>query len=437
MTGLLSTISGQFTRNLILGSFLPALVFVALSMIFVVPVFPVDWPLLKPFLSFGVEGKVIALSFVTIVITGLLFNLNSPVIRFYEGYPWRDSWIGQLLIQRKQKQFAVLRARRLGIGALLREIDTKDPRFAALASKRDRATRQLINGFPSDKELIIPTRLGNVMRSFEEYPNRQYSIGAITVWPRLLAKVDKEYAAGLDDTKTSLDFMLNVSVLSFVSAAIITVAGWYYFPPSSLFYAAGGASARSLVLTWLITIFAYLTLGYLAYLAAIERAAAWGSRVKAAFDLYRGELLKQLGYERSNLPLNEERYLWDAISRQLLYGDPPWGRDPRVEYKLNQTFAQSDPPFVPLEVARGVQREVDGALTISIHVRNRDTKRKAKRVQIVDTLPADFNYAWGSARNGTTTPTIRGTNPYRFEIGDMNAAEEITLTYSAVPQRKN
>src|ERR1044071_4129214 len=124
MTALLSTISGQFTKNLILGSFLPALVFVTLSMIFVVPIFPVDWPLLKPFLGFGVQGSVIGMSFMTIVITGLLFNLNSPVIRLYEGYPWIDSWIGRLMISRKQKQFAMAKARRSGLGDLLREIGT-------------------------------------------------------------------------------------------------------------------------------------------------------------------------------------------------------------------------------------------------------------------------------------------------------------------------
>ena len=112
MTSLLSTISGQFTRNLILGYFLPVVVFVALGMIFIVPIFPADWPLLKPFLGFGVESKVIGLTLVAIVMTGVLFNLNIPLLRLYEGYPWRNSLIGKAMTLRKRKQFAMARARR-------------------------------------------------------------------------------------------------------------------------------------------------------------------------------------------------------------------------------------------------------------------------------------------------------------------------------------
>jgi uncharacterized repeat protein (TIGR01451 family) len=434
MIGLLSTISGQFTKNLILGSFLPVVVFVALSMILVVPIFPADWPLLKPFLGFGIEGKAIALTFITIVMTGLLFNLNTQVLRLYEGYPWINSWIGRLMIRKKQEEFAHARARRLGIRTLLREMPRDDTRYVALSSKQHRATLGLINEFPSQKHLIVPTRLGNVMRSFEEYPSLQYGIGAITLWPRLVAKIDKDYAAGLDDAKTSLDFMLNSSVLSFLSATLVSTAGWYYYPASSLFYAPGQASIKAIILTWLITIIGFSTLGFLAYLSAIERAGAWGTKVKGAFDLYRGELLKQFGYERANLTLNEERYLWDSISRQLIYGDPPWGRDPLVECRLNKAFARGRAPFVDLEVARGVRPEADGGLTITIRVRNTDSKKAARRVLLVDTLPSDFNYVWGSASNGNSSPRVTGTNPYWFEMGDMKASEEVTLTYLAVPQ---
>ena len=57
MTNLFSTISGQFTRNLILGYFLPVMVFVALGVILGAPIFPADWPLLRGFLGFRIESK--------------------------------------------------------------------------------------------------------------------------------------------------------------------------------------------------------------------------------------------------------------------------------------------------------------------------------------------------------------------------------------------
>lgn len=435
MTSLLSTISGQFTRNLILGYFLPVVVFVALSMIFVAPIFPADWPMRKAFLGFGVENRVVALSFITIVTTGLLFNLNTPLIRFYEGYPWRDSWIGRAMTKSKRKKFAVLKARRLGMRVFLRAMDKSDPRRASLAIRLNTGAVRLVTDFPSNPSLILPTRFGNVLRSFEGYSTRQYGIDAITLWPRLVAKIEKEYAAEVDDAKTSMDFMVNISVLSFLVAAIITAIGWYYFPPASVFYAADTASSRSLILTWIMTIVSFVILGYLAYLGAIERAAAWGAWVKGAFDLYRGELLKQLGYERTGLTLRQERYLWNSISGELLYGDPPWGRDPNVEYRLDKTLVYCDAPFVDLDIARGVQRNADGTLTITIRIRNIDSqKRRAKRVRLVDSLPVDFSYVWGSASNGNHTPRVVGANPYRFEIGDMESADETILTYLAMSQ---
>jgi hypothetical protein len=194
---------------------------------------------------------------------------------------------------------------------------------------------------------------------------------------------------------------------------------------------------NSLVLIWVSTVIAFLILGYLAYLGAIERAVNWGAFVRGAFDLYRSELLKQLGYERTGLTLKEERYLWDSISGQLLYGDSPWGRDALVEYRINKTVVYSDAPFVDLTIARGVERLADGGLTITIRIKNIDWQRRtAGRVRVIDTLPANFDYVWGSASNGDSKPKVVGTNPYRFEIGDMESLEEATLTYSAVPQLK-
>jgi len=123
---------------------------------------------------------------------------------------------------------------RLGLRTLKDELD-KDKKNAETVSdiwtRLSEVSRRLNSELPSDTSLLLPTRLGNVIRSFEEYPDRQYGIGAITLWPRLIAKIDKEYAAMMDDSKTSFDFMLNISLLSAFSALVITVVGLSRFPP--------------------------------------------------------------------------------------------------------------------------------------------------------------------------------------------------------------
>jgi uncharacterized repeat protein (TIGR01451 family) len=441
VTNILSAISGHFSKNLILGTFLPVVLFVTLSLIFVVPLFPPDWSLIKSIVRLDTQGKVIAISFITIVLTGLLFNLNIPILRLYEGYPWMESWIGRWFIKYRQNQFLTASAQRLGMRTLISEMkkNGKDAdMISKLSARRMRAAIRVNNEFPSKKGLILPTRLGNVIRSFEEYPDRQYGIGAITLWPRLVAKIDKEYAAIIDDSKTSLDFMLNVSILSAVTALIITIAGLFYFPPSSLLYSPVSSSMSSVIAFWLITILAFLVMSYVSYVGAIPRANSYGAKIKTAFDLYRAELLKQLGYERVPKTLKEERSLWDSISLQMIYGDPPWGRDPLNEYKVHTTFARSEPPFVNFEIARGVSRpETDGTTTVTISVKNNDAKnRKVKKVIVVDTLPEGLDYEWNSAKVNNQAVHVVGTNPYHFKIGDMDSGAEMVLAYRAVSRKK-
>jgi uncharacterized repeat protein (TIGR01451 family) len=441
LTSILSAISGQFSKNLILGTFLPVVLFVVLSLIFIVPLFPSDWPLLKPIMGLGTEGKVIVVSFIAIVIAGLLFNLNISILRLYEGYPWLESWIGRWLVKRQEQQFVMARSQRLGLRTLTRELrkDKKDAKLVSkLSARLSQVGRQMNNEFPSRPTLLLPTRLGNVIRSFEEYPERQYSIGAITLWPRLIAKIDKEYAVIMDDSKTSFDFMLNLSLLSAITGLVIIVGGLARFPPSNLFSVAGSMSPRWTIAIWVVTLCGFFLLSYVAYLGAISAAGAWGAKVKSAFDLYRNELLKQLGYDRLPPTLKEERDLWDAISLQMIYGDAPWGHDPLAEYKLLSTFARSRQPYVELETARGITvPEADGTIQVTVQVTNVDrAKRKGQEIIVTDTLPDGFEFEWNSPLVNSQRAPVTGANPYRFEIGDLAWSEKRILTYRAIQRKK-
>lgn len=108
MSSIISAISGHFGKSLIPGTFLPALLFVILSVLFLLPLFPYDWQVLQQ-LEGGETRGVVVVSFVTVVLTGLLYNMNIPVIRFYEGYPWEDSWLGR---RRKEHYRRTLEAAR-------------------------------------------------------------------------------------------------------------------------------------------------------------------------------------------------------------------------------------------------------------------------------------------------------------------------------------
>lgn len=474
MTSILSAISGQFSKSLILGTFMPVVIFVILNLLFVAPLLPSDGLIVNQLLAFDVQG-VVATLFISIVLTGLLYNLNIPIIRLYEGYPWKDSFVGRRRIRHFRAQMAeTVRLRDRAqifrgalkprdIGDLTHRADeagdpiTEESRRAKVNQiKQLRAAfgRGINNDFPISPASILPTTLGNVIRSFEDYPQRQYQMAAITLWPRLVAKIDQGYATSIDGAKTSFDFMINSSVLSAATALIILFAGLTYPTPLT--------SPRFWV-PWAFKILFFFALSHVCYLWSISRAMAWGDLVKGAFDLYRWELLKQLGFKRTPAGLSEERETWGEISRQLIYGDPFNGR--LLKYETPATAASGTPATVGLQIGRGVTKTGnDSSLRFHVYVKNVDgQKRTARNVVITDTLPDNFDFVWGSAfvRPGSGVATggsgqaseaglpqgdavggaqggveVTGLNPYEFVIEQIGYGESVLLTYDAVGRKK-
>lgn len=475
MTSLLSSISGVFSKTLILGTFLPVIVFITFSILFVVPLLPADWTVLKPLATLDTQWQVITITFIAILMSGILYNLNIPLIRMYEGYPWRETWVGRLRTRHYQSKFSALLSRQRGMRTLLRAMGKADAalitaclsRLKTIAPKTkclqiedqhcsavwdpapneeinqwqhvydltksewESTSRSLLNEFPGGVSLILPTRLGNVIRSFEYYPDREYGMDAVTLWPRLIAKIDKDYAALVDDSKTSFDFMLNGSVLSLALALLILLAGLIYETP---------LDSRATLISWFAEILIFTVLSFILYFQSISRAANWGEMVKGAFDLYRNDLLKLLGFGQQLKTKGAERSLWEKISMQMIYGDSPEG--PRTGYEDAPDpaiFARGDPVDVQLEVTRGVAYQfADAVVQIALEIKNMDKgRRTARKVVLTETLPSDLEYIWGSARlNGRPVREVAGANPYRFEIGAIRPSDDLLLTYGAFRRKK-
>jgi hypothetical protein len=299
--------------------------------------------------------------------------------------------------------------------------------YGMMKSEWESTSRSLLKEFPGSEALVLPTRLGNVIRSFEYYPDREYGMDAVTLWPRLIAKIDKEYAALVDDAKTSFDFMLNGSALSAALALLVLLAGLLYGAP---------LASRAALISWLAEILIFTVLSFILYFQSISRAANWGEMVKGAFDLYRNDLLKLLGFEQKLKTKVAERALWEKVSVQMIYGDSPGG--PRTDYADQEPepaiYARGEPADVQLEVSRGIDYQLaDILVEVALEIKNVDKDRRtARRVVLTETLPADLEYVWNSARlNGRRLREVAGANPYRFNVGDMRPGDELLLTYGA------
>lgn len=428
MTNILSAISGQFSKSILLGTFFPIVVFMVLSILFVVPIFPPEWLVLNPIRALSTEWKVILTSFLAILLTGVLYNLNVPIIRFYEGYPWAKSFLGKRRITHYKTEFDTLNARWTGLRTLLLGMDKADPRRDPIETKRTELGEILSLQFPGDGD-VLPTRLGNVIASFEYYPNQHYGIDGVEMWPRLLGKIDKDYASVIDDSKTSFDFMINSSLL-FAILALCILVGKLLFPTGLIPIWMWGTSDPWL---WILKVLVFASLAYFFYRESIGRASAWGEVVKGAFDLYRWGLLEQLGYKQAPTTKKEEEALWDGISTLMIFGTQPGTRGP--DYKGPPPVSvSSEPSNVKLELTRGVSAVAfDGTLTIRFRVRNVDANDSAATETVIsDIIPDGFDYEWGSAYVSIGSVHVAGTNPYRFNIGTIPSQGEVLLTYRAI-----
>ena len=121
-----------------------------------------------------------------------------------------------------------------------------------------------LSGFPSRSQ-ILPTRLGNAIKSFEEYPFLQYGMDAVILWPRIVAVASKDYLSGIDDTKTSLNFFLNSSFLSAATSAALLTLGLAFKRPF----------ANDLTFTfWALEVIGLAFASWLFYRSSVGRAAA-------------------------------------------------------------------------------------------------------------------------------------------------------------------
>jgi len=225
-------------------------------------------------------------------------NLAYGLVRWYEGYwPESLSW----LIQYKANMH---RQHWLRIGDQMDRAVEKH-----LTRKYNRLYARCHFAYPRDDALLMPTRLGNVLRAAEEYGLLAYNLDAPTIWPRLTLLLPAEFQSQLEQASMPLVAMLFCSALSWVFAlaggawVFIGSDRWVLFVAVAL----GG-----------------LGLSRLCYESAVHRAVEYGTLIRTAFDLYRHSLLKALGL---NVPkaLAQERELWAQLGNWWYTFDVPVG----------------------------------------------------------------------------------------------------------------
>lgn len=241
----------------------------------------------------------------------ILLGLNHSLIRLLEGYPFlpllsllechlpaTGFWIRKTMHARFEAvtptielQHQIDMARR--IGGLCPELRDAD--------RHARLLRDYAEFLPPTRQLVLPTRLGNVFRAFESYSYVLYGLDAIPSWSRIQPLLSQNLKEMLSNSKANLDFCINMFVCSFTAVFV------------SLFLFFMDYEVQNFFICVVSIIFSKIF-----YEMAIVAASQFGNYVKAAFDLHRRDLAQSLGLDFPN-DICEERRMWNAVSRMMIY----------------------------------------------------------------------------------------------------------------------
>jgi hypothetical protein len=269
----------------------------------------------------------LGLAFIVAVALGYaLESFNLPLIELFQGHPLRERLCGKWLTKRqrdrrsrliqklhsleKQLEEQVVRLKEQAssyeIGSPEREklYEQRRQLEEELVPAIEYCRKQLREKFPVSLELM-PTRLGNIMAASYDHAFQRYRIDAVTLWPRMLPLLEQRgYDTIVKREKAKVDFFLDSCMLS------------AFFSIECVLIPLSGTSP------WFLVVGALLSpaTAYCFYQLAAAGAINWGRTVRAAFDLYRYNLLSDL-YGPPPTDFEEERALWAQLSQFIREGE--------------------------------------------------------------------------------------------------------------------
>lgn len=233
----------------------------------------------------------------------LLWVFTRPIIRTYEGYwPWR--WLQDKGICCQTKRWEYLRWQR---DLAAQQNDQRGYSYLQARLYRD---------FPSRKERILPTRLGNVLRAAEDYSMTRYGLDGVFWWPRLEPLLPERLLDRLEAAFTGLVALLNLATLGVLYALLLLFNLLSYLSLWGLL-----SLVNNFWWLWqLLGAVGALLVAYVIYRGAVVQAQAYGDLIRVAYDEHRFRVLDALHIPR---PANlvEEYSLWPRLTRWLYQQD--------------------------------------------------------------------------------------------------------------------
>jgi hypothetical protein len=217
-------------------------------------------------------------------------QLTLPLLRVLEGYYWpprlaarvRDRHRRRRARMRERWQALVGQATHGGL----------DPELAMELADLEGGLRRV----PESPQLVMPTRLGNILRAAEERPGVKYGLDVAVCWPMLWLLLDKDTREEVANARSVLNGSVTL-LLWAVLSLVWTALAWWVAP-----------------LAVAVALAVY-------YVPILSSAQVYGDLMGSVFDLRRNCLYDALRWPLPATPAGEQKdgraltmYLWRGIA---------------------------------------------------------------------------------------------------------------------------
>lgn len=282
VVGTIASGAGKVGSYFTVVSALPATVFMTYVYVLVEVAWsgPVRWSALAEAPWYGILLAGLAAFTLALALNPLQFHL----IQLFEGY-WGTSTLGvelaKLRVLRHRRRYfeheaastaAEEEVAQAGVATL--DVAGAPPRLirAAIAGA---ASRRAAEAYPEAAD-ILPTRLGNVLRTYERSVGDAYGIDPLIAVPRLAMVAGDREVAYVQNQRTQLELALRTSLMGLLATAVTLAV----------------MSRHGL---WLLLALVPYAVAYLSYRGAVALAHEYGGSLAVLIDLSRMELYRRMG----------------------------------------------------------------------------------------------------------------------------------------------
>lgn len=255
-----------------------------------------------------------------------LYSSFQSIIELYMGN-WLPGFIKQKMQLRCKEYYSKLLRKYALARKTLKKIDVGDNAIK-LNKLRPFAISELGSlgleyAIPIRVRNVSPTRIGNVFQSSAVYIKDRYNIEGGVMWPRLVHIFPAAFLKNLEEKHNYFSFLLNSSLLA-------GILGWVGL----------GTGLVEIVSQWIrkiwnpyrmlqlgdptnlvIVSIAFIGFSYMFYRLAINAAEDYSQIVCSGFDLYRRDLLSQMGILPEGDYFLDEKQLWGVLSEYMVAGN--------------------------------------------------------------------------------------------------------------------